>query len=229
MWNTGVYPLVNTLGWFNITINDQNGNNTWGNLTINNNESNTSEWVNQANGTRSLEINVTLNYSRVYTVWVNFSDDYGCTVYDTFTFTTESLEVITITNPFPSDTSTSAPIQPNVYATINSTTGLTMNVSWYWGTSAGNENTLIGTDTNFTNSTQVELFFEANGRATTYYWRAQADDGTNYQNETFSFTTEPYGGGGGNMPQYQVPMAIASSALLIGLLALLMKRKKRRR
>ena len=181
-----------TVGYFNITINDANGNNTWGNMSINNNESNTSSWSNQANGTRSLEINATLNYSQVYRVWVNYSDDYGCNVTDWFTFTTESSLVITITSPYPSDEEGSAPLQPTIYATINSTTGLTMNVSWYWGTSSGNENTLIGTDTNFTNSSQTELFFEANTRVTEYFWRACANDGTNYQNESFSFTTEGY-------------------------------------
>jgi len=104
----------------------------------------------------------------------------------------ETLVFITITDEYPTDGEGSAPLQPTIYATINSSTGATMNVSWYWGTSSGAENTLIGTDVNFTNSTQVELFFEANTRVTDYYWRACANDGTNYQNETFSFTTEGY-------------------------------------
>jgi len=216
-----------TVGYWNVTVNDADGNNTWGNITCSN--GNTSEWVNQANGTKSLEINTTLAYDTTYTVWLNFSDDYGCDVNDSFTFMTITGANFTITVTFPTNESTSINLQPTMYLTINHSYGQTMNISWYYGTTVGSENTLLGTDVNLTNSSQNEFFLQAIDRITSYYWRAQVDDGVDFYNETFWFTTEGYPGGGGNMPNYQVPMSIGSSALLIGLLGFLMRRKKKRR
>jgi len=72
---------------FNVTINDADGNNTWGNITCSN--SDTVAWSNQANGSRSLTI-TDLDYSTNYTVWVNYTDVlHVCDVKEYFWFITE--------------------------------------------------------------------------------------------------------------------------------------------
>jgi len=82
-----------------------------------------------------------------------------------------------------------------VYATVNHSAGNTMNVSFYYGTTEGNENTLLGTDNNVANGSYSQSFFQASNRSTTYYWRIQVDDGETYINETFEFKTEGFPGG----------------------------------
>ncbi len=102
-----------------------------------------------------------------------------------------------------------------------------MNVSWYYG-SQGAENTLLGSDTNFVNSTQFELNWNASDRVTDYYWRIMVDDGTNYYNYTYSFKTEGYSAGGTNTPSYMIPLALSSFAFMFGLLFFIRYRRKRR-
>jgi len=131
---------------------------------------------------------------------------------------------IYITNPYPSNNSINAPLQPMIYVTINSTGGQTMNVSWYYGLTEGNENILLGTDNNFVNSTQTELFYPAIDRVTTYYWRVQVDDGTNYVNETFSFRTVGYPGGGTGGGGSTV-IGIVGLFGLIGIISIFLRRR----
>ena len=88
-----------------------------------------------------------------------------------------------------------------------------MNISWYYGLSSGNENILLGSDTNIINSTQNELLFAATERSTPYYWKIVVDDGTHYQNETFVFQTEGYGAGYSYQPT-------ANSLWVIGILGM---------
>ena len=119
---------------------------------------------------------------------------------------------ITITDEYPSNTSTNIPLQPQVYVTINSATGLTMNMSIYYGT-VGNVNTLLTTHTNVANGTYNADYFTASNRTTTYYWRVQVDDGTNYENKTYSFTTEGF-----IIPKYP-SNALAGAALMLAMMA----------
>jgi len=119
---------------------------------------------------------------------------------------------ITITDEYPSNTSTNIPLQPQVYATINSATGLTMNMSIYYGTK-GNVNTLLTTHTNVANGTYNADYFTASNRTTTYYWRVQLNDGTNYLNETYNFTTEGF-----IIPKYP-SNALAAAALMLAMMA----------
>jgi len=101
-----------------------------------------------------------------------------------------SSATLTISNVYPSNNSIGISKQPYLYATFNSSLGKTMNVTWYYGLSEGNETILIETDENITNSTQSCLLYIASDSYTTYYWRVWVNDGTNNINETFSFTTE---------------------------------------
>ena len=79
---------INT--WWNVTITDIDGNTTSG--FINCSSGNETSWSNQANGTRSLELNG-LSYSTNYTIWLNFSDEH-CNKYEWYWFITEDEEEI---------------------------------------------------------------------------------------------------------------------------------------
>jgi len=106
---------------------------------------------------------------------------------------TSGIPIITITNIYPTNNSNNVPVQPIIYATFNHSTGNTMNVSWYYGTTLGDENTLFGTDTNINNGTQNELFYPSTNLSTIYYWKIVVNDGNgNWCNESYSFTTEGY-------------------------------------
>ena len=135
--------------------------------------------------------------------------------------------VVNITNPYPTDESLNIPLQPTIYVTINHTTGDTMNISWYYGATIGNENTILGNENNITNSTQSKLFFQASNRSTTYYWRVMANDGIHYINKTYSFTSD-FVGGGISRPSN---IALAVMGMMFGIFGLLSmfalkKRKK---
>ena len=80
-----------------------------------------------------------------------------------------------------------------MYFTINSTLGITMNISIFYG-SEGLENILLYSNSNITNSTQNALNYNASNRATNYYWRIMANDGSFWLNETYAFKTEGYTG-----------------------------------
>jgi len=135
--------------------------------------------------------------------------------------------VITITNPYPSNTSTNAPLQPTIYITVNHSNGTSMNISWYYGLSQGNENNLLGTDTNQNNGTVTELFYSATNRTTTYYWRVQVDDGTTYVNDSFYFKTE--GTPTGIVPPNRSLAIIAMMFGVFGIISMLMFNKKRKK
>jgi len=105
-----------------------------------------------------------------------------------------------------------------------------MNISWYYGLSEGNETLLLGSENNISNGTFTELFYPATNRTTVYYWRVMANDGTNWINETYSFTTEGY-------PTVPMPTNIGLALIgiifgTLGIVSLFMvqkKKKKRRR
>jgi len=133
---------------------------------------------------------------------------------------------IYITNPYPNNNSINIPLQPTLFVTINHSFGENMNVSWYWSTNESDTNNLIGSNLNFSNSTQTKMFFGGTDRATVYYWRVQVDDGSNYFNETFNFRSEGHAG-------YQIKnnYALAVVGILVGIFALLfvffwLKKKK---
>jgi len=112
-----------------------------------------------------------------------------------FTGGNTSIVFLTISSIYPSNNSINVNLQPYLFATFNSSSGKTMNCSWYYGLSYGNETTLLATDSNFSNSSTINhLFFNATDRFTTYYWKIILDDGTNNLTELYNFRTEGFGG-----------------------------------
>jgi hypothetical protein len=164
----------------------------------------------------------TLYHYRAYA-----SNEYGDSYGIDKNFTTLGLpSAITISNIYPGNNSYSIPLQPVLYATINSSSECIMNISWYYGPSLGSCNVLLGNETNITNGTYSRLNYNASSRATYYYWRLQADDGEAWINETYSFKTEGYvnmASGGNN--QSIVYGAIGLLGIL-GLLGLFLSKRK---
>ena len=163
------------------------------------------------------------NYSTTYYWSVNVSDGMGNWCNESYIFTTQALIVMTITLPYPSNNSNNIPLQPWAYATFGHNNGNIMNISWY------NDTGILGNETDVFNGTYYELFLNATTRSTDYILNITMWDGEgNWLNETFYFKTEGYGGGGGPYPNYAMPMALAGCAMIIGIFALLMRRRKKR-
>jgi len=119
---------------------------------------------------------------------------------------------ITITDEFPSDSSLNAPLQPTVYATVTTLDGNTMNMSIFYG-SQGSENNLLVTHSNISNGTYSASFYQASGRSTDYYWRIMLDNGVQWINETYGFTTEGY-----NTPLMPDRLGLAVVGIIFGCL-----------
>jgi hypothetical protein len=93
--NNSVDVDVDTDIWVCV-VWDDDGDHTWGNMTCSNGDSH--EWINKANGSSDKGITFTgLDYDTVYTVWVNYSDSHGCSVFEWFVFTTEEGEPVRTT------------------------------------------------------------------------------------------------------------------------------------
>ena len=155
------------------------------------------------NGTYRYVFSNCSNYSTEYCWKVSANDTVGNWNNKTFCFTTlANISDIVISDVYPADTSRNIPVQPTLCATVNHTNGSSMSISWYFGTSLGSEDTLLGSDNSIGNITQSELCYLATSRSTVYYWKIVVNDSYgNWCNESFSFTTEHLGIGrkiGGN-------------------------------
>lgn len=125
------------VGYWNVSINDANDNNTYGNITCSN--GNTTSWSDLANGTRSLNLS-TLSYSTNYTVWLNFTDVH-CDVNSTYWFVTEDA-------PY----NNTCPTVSNFNVTNGSCCNSYPNLSWYFDVNDIDGNITSGTV--FCNNTQ---------------------------------------------------------------------------
>lgn len=175
------------------TVTDDNSNHTM-NVTFASNYS--GSWVNyQTNSTVANDTGVNWTFTgansyRTRYYWRVFVHDGICNVSYTFWYIT-FIPAIFITNVYPVNSSSGIPVYPPCYATFNSTYGWSMNVTWYFGS----VNIIIGTDTDISNSTQDATLYMAINTSTTYTWKIAVNDGHgNWQNETYSFTTQGLGG-----------------------------------
>ena len=105
-----------------------------------------------------------------------------------FSNTTGEAELF-ITGEHPADTTSIPYIIPTLYFTINSTTGLNMNYTIYWGTDLSLSETLNLSNLN-SNGTYYHPFSNASVNGSTYYWSVNlTDTSNNWVNETYSFST----------------------------------------
>lgn len=227
----GTYSNTSILSWQVIinTINGTYSNTTaWKNIiiTINGTYSNTTAW-------KAISTTINGTYSNS-TVFKPFSTDINGTYSnDTITWSTISTTIngtysnislpynITITNEYPTNTSDDVPYNPPLHVTINSSGGLLMNLSFYYG----NYSVLMGTNNNITNGTYFNRFINATDNYTMYYWSVRVNDGTNWLNNTFNFRTETdlrvvlY-----ETPAFEIGAFVFS---LIGVIVILMLRRKK--
>jgi hypothetical protein len=146
-----------------------------------------------------------------------------------FSFGNTSIPIIiSISNPYPANESTDIPLQIIAYATITNTEGNTMTLRFYYGNSTANATTQLGaTQSGLGNGTYNQLFYPATNYSTIYYWRVYVDDGSDFVNNTFYFTTIAIPGGGITSRSI---IGIIGIIGLIGLFGGLMyNRRKRRR
>ena len=172
------------VGFWNVTINDADGNNTWGNITCNN--SDTTPWSNQPNGIKSLTLS-TLDYSTNYTVWLNFTDGH-CAVNETYWFITETFEW-----------SNTCPVSSSESPT-NKSTGVSIDVG-YWNVTINDDDgnntygnlTCSNSDTtpwsNQANGTKSLTLSTLSGSTNYTIWLNFTDGHCNV-NETYWFITE---------------------------------------
>jgi len=168
-----------SIGYWNVTINDADGNSTRGNITCSN--GNFSEWGDQPNGTQSCPLAL-LDFATNYTVWVNFTDALGiCSINETYWFITQNTP--TMTGISPSDGNNS--VQPgtvNLSALFNDTDGDNMNVTFYYA----NNWTSIGSNTTITNGTYSQYISVGYGDVVS--WGINLTDNTTWINNTYTFT-----------------------------------------
>ena len=229
-WNI---TLVNeTLDWtqitdWNITLSNSS---VWQqveewNITLLNSSYDAWQSIEEINITLS---NKTLNWNQIQE-W-NITLVNGTDVWETvqewnITIYNGSTIKISISNVYPSNNSNGIPYQPTLYATFNHSSGGTMNVSWFYGNSLTTCNTLLGSESSFTNATKTQLHFNATD-IEDYFFRIQLDDGVDWINQSYTFTA---GIGGGVMPRSSLwVVGIIFSALGIIALIFAMQNRKRR-
>lgn len=136
---------------------------------------------------------------------------------------------IIISNPYPANESTDIPLQIIAYLTITNIQGNTMTLGFYYGNSTANATIQLGaTQSGLGNGTYNQLFYPATNYSTTYYWRVYVNDGTDYVNNTFHFTTTTVPGDDRVFSRSVIGVIgiIGLVGLMIGLLY--NRRKKRR-
>ena len=129
--------------------------------------------------------------------------------------------IINITGVYPSDGSMGIPLQVYAYACFNHTSGKKMNISWYL------DNVLLGSEVNVSNGTYSELLLSATSRGSSYTLTIKANDGSNWQNESFSFKSEGYAGSVGFQPSSNI-FGFLGLLGLVGLLFIFKKKKNKK-
>jgi hypothetical protein len=211
-----------------IQVNDTNHNDNL-NVTFRTNAS--GSWSNigfnssVGNGTYSQDPSDMSSDDTTYYWSVNLTDGVFWNN-QSFSFTTNPPDdTITVSNPYPSNGSTGINRQPWFNITIVNSLSNVMNISWYWGTTLGDENTFLETDSNIGDGSVTCIFTNATGFNTEYFWRIQVDDGTYWENNTFSFTTIGQGGGGGSNSGTSTSMVIAVGSVFLLFGFVLFRRK----
>lgn len=216
-----------SVGYWNITIYDADGNTTNGSIECSCGNSTT--WISQGNGVRSLEINMNLSYGITYVVWINFTDG-DCAVNETYYFTTVNLFVITLIMP-ENGSSAEIPGWVNLGVTIAEQTGSLMNLTFYSNLSGAWVQYGLVSGFNGTYYISVPYFNIYNY---TYYWNVSVNDGASVgESPVWNFRTVEtpddvdIGGGGGG--SYSWIIAIIIIFLSLPLALIVRGRRKRKR
>ena len=152
-------------------------------------------WTLVTQGVNGTFINTTIDTWQLITQGINGS--FTNTSLDTWQITeqgingtfTGTITLMSISNVAPTNSSYINHIYPTLYFTINHSKAETMNYTIFWGNSSTNTTITVATGENINNGTYYTALSNASEYITTYHWRVQYNDGTNWVNETFSFTT----------------------------------------
>ena len=231
--NSAVNPT--SFSYWNITITDVDGDTTNGTIVCS--CGNNTNWTNESDGIRSLQINQILPYGQTYTVWLNFTDG-NCTVNETYHFTTADLFTITNENPS-NETEGECPCCISLCIDIAHLDGSLMNLTLYSNLSGswdyffvGEENITLSGLSNGTYCINVPFFSIYNHK---YYWNASVSDGASTaESPIWHFYTAESpddcasgASGGGASYTWIVAIIIVFFSIPLGLI--LRMRKKRRR
>lgn len=226
------YHIDTDVGYWNITITDVDGNNTDGSIECS--CGNTTSWINQGDGVKSLEINQSLDWYTTYTVYVNYTDGH-CTKNETFTFTTASLLNISLVAP-ENGSSGHCPNCIMLAVDINSYEGFLMNLTFYSNLSGtwdyfyrGEDNVTFSNCTNGTYRIRVPYFNKYNYQ---YFWNASVNDGEEVRNLTIStfytaVSPDECQGGGGTSYAWIIGVIIILSIVPVVMVGRLKRRKKK--
>ena len=146
----------------------------------------------------------------------------------TISFSNSTIPItITITNEYPTNSSSIPYIIPSIYFTINISDGSSMSYTIYWGESQDNLTTNISFGGTVNNGTYYHSFTNASNRPETYYWSVNVTNNAGiWTNETYSFNTR-YESSGQIRNNNSTAIALAACALLIGVLWFIKKRRKK--
>jgi len=171
---------------FTVDITDDEGDLTDWHLSI-------LDVDNTGNSNDTATINVSgLSYNTEYTVHC-YANDTNNMTYQFYTFTTKENNLSEISSPSPANESTDIALEPTLSITVNDHDGDSMDVSWYWGTTASCSNYIM-TNNSVNNGTYI--FSDSNNDAnfssygTKYYWKIIVNDGNDTNESVYQFTTE---------------------------------------
>jgi len=192
--SNGASGLSNSTNQLQITISDNDGNTTSGYFDISPDfELGVNLWNNLGNGTRTCNLDTPLG-DGTYTWWVNFTDEYGCSRSNSYSFTVGTWvnSAPIIINPYPSNGATDVGLTPTINATVFDVDGNDTTVCfWYstdnitWIKSGATQNS----HTANTSASQTASF--ASNYSIKYYWKITAeDDFINTTSSVWTFTTE---------------------------------------
>lgn len=126
----------------------------------------------------------------------------GTTITGSFT-PINNIHPPTVSNPYPSNGSTGIALNTTCHVTISDTGGDTMNISFY--EYANGSWVLQQTNSTVSNGTYYWNYINSTSYSTLYRWKICTNDGSNWTNASYYFTTiaspstpgGPGGGGGG--------------------------------
>lgn len=219
------------VGYWNITILDNDGNTTSGSIECS--SGNSTSWNSQPNGTRSLEINQTLTYNTVYYIWLNFTDG-NCTVNKTYWFRTNPHFSLSNENPL-NESTDECPNYIFLCLTVYSANSSTMNLTFYSNVTGTWEPFYINSYPlvlrNITNGEYCIYVHDFMIFDHTYYWNASLNDGTAvFESDIFQFETtdDPTSCLGGSSSNSSWILGVAILFSIFGIMAYIKQRKRGR-
>lgn len=180
---------VLSLSQLNITINDANGDTTIGTIETFPGIGD-DFWTGQPNGTQICNVSG-LSYSTNYTWYAYFSD--GTTIVNnSFWFVTVANTIPTQTGESPTNQSTTVDVSggvPDLYVICNDANNDNLNATW-WSNSSSSWAQFASNWTSFANNTNItQSNANFSTELTKYWWSVNLSDGTDWNNETYHFTT----------------------------------------